>query len=210
MIISAMGCGPAKEIRLNQGDLQDVKKIAVVVQEKHGFEVIHSRAKANATAAALFGVAGAAIAGGIDEGKDKDMAATVAPAVKDMSCSAIFVESLVPLLKSEKYEKVYIVPDANQKKDLSGYDAVVTFTIDKWGLRLVEREASNVAAFVELDIKMVKTKDSKTIWDQREVIVGDRREGFLMFSNNSELLRGELKETIKKAGFQMSNSLIYQ
>jgi hypothetical protein len=190
--------------------MQGIRKIAVVVEQKHNFEVIHSRATADGTAAVMFGLVGATIASGIDEGEDKDRAALVATAVQDVCCPAIFKESLKPLCESTRFEKVYILPDAKQKEDLSGYDAVVTFNIDRWGLRLLDRTADKVAAFVELNVKMVRIKDKKTIWDQREVIIGDRKESFGIFSTNVELLRSELSETIKKAGFQMANSLIYQ
>jgi hypothetical protein len=211
MIVGAMGCGPAnKDIRLTQGEMQGIKKIAVIIEQKHNFEVIHSRAKANAGAAAMFGLVGAAVASGIDEGADKDKVAAVASAVQDVCCPAIFIGGLKPLLESTRFDKIYIVPDASQKVDLSDYDAVVTFTIDRWGLRLVERETESVSAFVEMDVKMVRAKDKKTIWDQREVIVGDRRENFMTYKTNGEMLRNELRDTIKKAGAQMANALVYQ
>lgn len=211
MILGAFGCGPAhKDIRLTQNEMQSIKKIAIAVKQKHNFEVIHSRATADGTAAVLFGLVGATIASGIDEGEDKDKAALMTNAIEDVCCPSIFIESLSPLFETTRFDKVYILPDANQKASLSDYDAVVTFSIDRWGLRLIEHMADKLAAFVEMDAKMVRAKDKKTIWDQREVIIGERRENLEMYSTNGEMLRNELRETIKKAGFQMANALIYQ
>jgi len=216
IILGTFGCsgpsGPAhNEIRLTQSGLQGVKKIAVVVEQKHNFEVIHSRATTNIGAPLLLGgLAGVEIASGIDEGKDKNQTALMAKAIQDVCCPSLFIESLSPLSEPTRFDKVYILPDANQKVSLSDYDAVVTFTIARWGLRLIERETDKVAAFVELDAKMVRTRDANTIWDQREVIIGDRRENLATYSADSNMLRNELRETIKKAGFQMSNALIYQ
>ncbi|MGA2915064.1 MAG: hypothetical protein ABSE89_03465 [Sedimentisphaerales bacterium] len=200
-----------KNVNLTENDLKGIKKVAIVVEQKRDFELLYHRAMtAYGTASLLGGVGfdGDAIAHGIDKGKDKKAAAPMLDAVADVCCSSIFIESLSPLKKSTRFESIYI-PDTNQKKNLSDYDATVTFTIDRWGLRLVEREANKVAAFVELEVKMVSSKDKSTIWNQREVIIGSRKETPQTFAADGKMLNDELRRTIKKAGLQMANALIY-
>jgi hypothetical protein len=202
--------------KVAQKELQGVKKVAVVVEQNHNFEVMQSRAKTNyGLFYALGGVPGMAIAHGIDKGKDMNEAAPMMSAVQDVCCSSIFTESLAPLFEPNRPGRIYILTGENQKINLSDYDAVVTFTIDRWGLRLTELATNNPAAdklasFVKVYAKMVSSKNKKTIWKRKELITGDRHENLTTFTANSEMLRNELRETIKKAGVQMSNALIQQ
>jgi hypothetical protein len=197
-----------KNKSLTENDLKGIKKIAIVIEEKRpNFEVLHWRAKtAYGTASLLGGFEGDAIAHGIDKGKDANEASLMNPG--DIKCSAVFKESLEPLNNSKRFEKVYIASGEN-KKGLSDYDAVLTFTVNRWGLRLVERENEKLAAFVELKAEMVKAGEKKPVWDERQVIVGNNRRTVAEFTADSNMLNSELKDTIKKAGVQMSNALIY-
>ena len=207
---SVSGSENKKNDSLTENDLKGIKKVAIVVEQKRDFELLYHRAKtAYGTASLLGGFEGDAIAHGIDKGKDKKAAEPMIEAVKDVCCSPIFIESLSPLKKSTRFETVNILSDANQKTNLSDYDATVTFTINRWGLRLVEREANNVAAFVEVESKMVTSKSKKPVWENREVIIGSRKETPQTFAADGKMLREELQATIKKAGLQMSNVLIY-
>ncbi len=206
-----IGCGPVHtNVSPEPGQLLNIKKLAVVVNQKGDFEVVHSRATANATAAVMFGLIGAAVAGGIDEGEDKDRAAILASSIGDLSCRSLFVNSLSNISSASRFETVQILSKKPDKNTQSQFDAIVTFEIEKWGLRLVEREADELAGFVELNMNMTTTADSKTIWDQRHVIMGQGRERLTTYSHNSELLRNELRQTIEQAASRMINLLIYQ
>lgn len=201
----------ASERNLTQNDMKGIKKISINVEQKREFELIYHRAMTAYGTASLLGAVGYdgdAIAHGIDKSKDKKAAEPMMDAVKDVCCASIFTESLSPLKESNHFDKVNILPETNQKKNVSDYDATVTFNIDRWGLRLVEREANKVAAFVELEVKMVKNKDKSTIWNQRQVVIGSRKETVQTFAADSKMLNDELRETIKKAGLQMANNLL--
>ncbi len=198
-----------KEVPLTQKSLQDIRKITIIVEQKRpDFEVFHWRAKtAYGTASLLGGFEGDAIAHGIDKGKDKKEAEPMLDSVKDISCSALFAESLAPLKDSNQFE--IEMKSQQEEKSLSGYDAAVNFIIKRWGLRLVEREAEKLAAFVELEAKMTRPNEKKPIWNQRHVIVGSRKETVDVFTSDQKMLRDELQATIKKAGMQMSNEILY-
>lgn len=206
-----IGCGPVhKNISPEPGQLDNIKKLAVVVDQKSDFEVFHSRATGDLVATAIFGVIGAAVASGINEGEDKDRAAQLAPFVSELSCRSLFVNSLASLQLNSRFETVQILPDKSDKQTQSQFDAVVTFEIQKWGLRLIDRETDKLSGFVELNMHMTTTADNKTIWDQRHVIIGQGRERLSTYSLNAELLRNELRQTIEQAGSRMVNLLIYQ
>jgi len=214
LLFGAAGCGSENKtsISLTQSGLQGVKKIAVVVEQKNDFEVIHYRATTNYRVAYFAGgLAGDAIAHGVDKDKDKKEALPMIKAVEDVCCSSIFIESLAPLFEPNRTDRVYILTNTNpkQKTNLSEYDAVLTFTIDRWGLRLIELGTEKLAGFVKVYAKMVNTKDKKIIWKQKELIIGERRETVSTYTTNSEMLRNEMRETIKKTGFQMANALMF-
>jgi len=205
--VSSVNASDKKEKSLTENDLKGITKIAIVIEQKRpAFEVLHWRAKTAYGISSLGGFAGDAIAHGIDKDKDSNEAALMNPG--DIQCSAIFKESLEPLNNSKKFEKVYITSGEN-KKELSDYDAVLTFTINRWGLRLVERENEKLSAFVELKAEMVSAKEKKPVWDERQVIVGNKRQTVAEFTADSNMLNSELQDAIKKAGTQMSNALIY-
>lgn len=206
-----VGCGPAhKNLSPEPGQLRDIKKLAVVVEQKGDFEVIHSRATADSTAGVMFGLIGVAIAGGIDEGEDKDRAAKLAPSISELSCCSLFANSLAAISSASRFETVQILSEKPDKNTQSKFDAVVTFEIQKWGLRIVASETGELSGFVELNMNMKTTADNKTIWDQRHVVIGQGQELFNTYSLNAELLRNELRQTIEQAASRMSNLLIYQ
>ncbi len=198
-----------KEISLTGKNLQSIKKVAVIVEEKRpDFEVFHWRAKtAYGTASLLGGFEGDAIAHGIDKDKDKKEAAPMLDSVKDISCSSLFTESLTPLKDANQF--TIEMKSETEEKGLSGYDAVLKFTIKRWGLRLVEREAERLAAFVELTVEMKKANEKKPIWNQRYVVVGSSKETVDVFTADTKMLNEQLQETIKKAGLQMSLAMLY-
>lgn len=210
-LTSLTGCGSAhKTLRPEQGQLNNIKTLAVVVEQDKEFEIFYSRANADATGAALFGVVGVAVGASIDENEDKEKAKLMAPAISNISCKSIFSEALLPLQQNERFEKVEIIKDGFNSDQFKDYDAVVFLAVKKWGLRLVEQRTDTVSGFVEVDIKMQTVPDNKLIWEERQVIAGRSREYLREYISNAELLQNELTQTIKDAGSRMSNLLIYQ
>jgi hypothetical protein len=204
------GCGSAhKTVRPEQGQLNNVKTLAVVVDQDKEFELFYSRASADGTGAALFGVVGATVGASIDENEDKEKAKLMAPAISNICCKSIFSEALLPLQQNNRFEKVQIIKEGLNSDQFDGYDAVVFFTVKKWGLRLVEQRTDMVSGFIEIDVKMRTIPDNKTIWEERQVIAGRGRENLREYISNAELLQNELTQTIKDAGTRMSNLLIY-
>lgn len=210
LAITFAGCGSAqKSQRPAHEEFAKIKSLAIVVKQERDFEVIYNRATANATSAALFGLAGAAITASIDEGKDKERAEQMAQAVSEICCHSDFAAGLAALEQNARFEKIFVVDDPKEPLALGEYDAVVTFTIKQWGLRLVEQRQDAMAGFMEIDMK-VQDAAKKAIWDERHVVIGQGREYLRKYMTDASLVQNELKQTIQDAGMRMSNLLIYQ
>lgn len=211
MLMALTGCGSAhKTVRPDQDQLKAIKTLAVLIDQDTEFEVVYSRATADGTGAVLFGVVGAAIGASIDEGEDREKAESMATAVEKIDFYSIFSDALTPLEKNGPFQEVTILDGSSSLKSLDSYDAVVTFTIDQWGLRLVEQKRDLVSGFVELEMKMKTYPDQKIIWDERHVVLGQGREYLRKYMSDSELLQNEMVQTIQATADRMSNLLIYQ
>lgn len=205
------GCGSAhKTLRPTHEEFAAIKSLAVVVKQEKDFEVIYSRATANGTGAVLFGVAGAAIGAGIDEGQDKEKAKAMRDAVSGICCQTNFSEALSVLQDNDRFEKVYLAEKQPIAELLNEYDAVVTFTINQWGLRLVEQNKDIMACFVEIMIAVQDASTRKQVWSERHVVIGQGRDYLRHYMSDAGLLQNELKQTIQETGVRMSNLLIYQ
>lgn len=210
LLVSLSGCGPAqKTLRPDAEQLTTIQSLAVVVESDSQFEVIHSRATADAAGAALFGLVGAAIGSSIDKGEDEKRAEQVASAVEDLSCKSLFSKGLSRLQENKRFQSVRIFTEGWNPDQAADYDAVVMFTIEKWGLRLIDQESNMVSGFLELDMKMQAGPDMKTIWDERHVLTGQGRKHFREYSANPELVKQEMSETLQQAGINMANLIIY-
>lgn len=205
------GCGSAhKTVRPQQDQFNEIKEIAVVVKQEKEFEVVYSRATADGTGAVLFGVAGAMIGASIDKGEDRDRAEQMESAINDFCCQKVFIDALSSLKQSSRFEKVDICKEDLTPEQYADYDAVVAFTIEQWGLRLVEQRTDIVSGFIEFDMKVRSGEKQKIIWDERHVVAGQNRAYLRKYMQDGAFLREEMTQTIQEAGSSVSNLLIYQ
>lgn len=210
LVIFGVSCGPVhKQVRLYE-NINEVKKLGVVVPSEPEFTVIYDRAKAT-VAPALFGLVGVAVAAGYNQSQDNAKAKVLVTEPGSLSCRSIFLESLCKTLKEVgRFDEVKVYDKEPDPKDVSSHDAVVTFAMKSWGVRVAERETDQLASFVELEITMIQTRDNQTLWDEHEVVLGKGRYSFDSYKGDKELLQNDLKETVETAGFSMASRLIYQ
>lgn len=211
LIISVTSCGPVhKQIRPTADNLDRLKKLAIVIPTEPDFTVIYHRAKATAAPGALFGLVGAAVASGYNESLDNKKTELIDPYLDKFSCRLIFVESVRKTLNdARRFTAIQVFDKEIKSKDVHQYDAVVTFSIQNWGLRLADRENDKMAAFIELEVKMIQTSDGRVIWDEREVVLGNGRHPFELYQEDKQLVQNDLEETVEEAGFRTANLLIY-
>jgi len=210
IIITGSLYAEQKDVTPTTQDLTPIKKLVIFVEQKHPFEVYHWRAKtAYGTASLLGGFEGDAIAHGIDKDKDKKEAAPMLDSVKDINCSELFIAAIKPLTDSKQFEKVDIKTGEFEKKIAAEYDAAIAFTINKWGIRLVDRENEKLAGFTEVKVEMTKAKEKEPIWQQRSVVVGSEKQTIEGFTSDGKTLNAEVRNAINKTGAQMANTILY-
>jgi len=203
-------CGPVnKNIQPTSDNLSRIKAVAVVVPEEPEVTVYCDRAKATAAPALMFGLIGAAIASGHNQSLDQNKADQIAPNVTDMSCRSIFSDAFSKRLESSnKFEKIDLF-DNPKDVDSGQYDAIVSFNIVNWGLRLVNQDSDEMSSFIEMDILMNDTNSGTVLWQQREVALGQEQQKFETYVDDGEGLRKSLQRTAHELGDSVANTLLY-
>ncbi len=211
LMFTIAACGPVhNSIRPTTETMNKIQSLALIVPPAPNFTVIYERAKATNAPAVFFGFIGAAIASGHNESLDNKKAELLSPYLDTFSCRSIFLESLQKTLNwTDRFTEIKVLDKEFESKDVL-QDALVTLYIPNWGIRLVNREKNEMTAFVELEIKMIRIEDGEVLWDDRELVMGQRGCPFRSYQKNKELLRNDLNKTCKDAGSRIANMLIYQ
>lgn len=211
LMIIVTACGPVhKSVRPTTENINKIKSLALIVPTEPNFTVIYDRAKATNAAALFFGLLGAAVASAHNEALDNKKAELISSYLDKVSCRSIFLESLHKALNSAgRFTEIKIFDKELESRNIF-QDAVVTFRIQNWGIRLADRERDHMSAFIELEIKMIQTQNNQVLWDEHEVVLGQGRHPFGSYQKNKELLQSDLKVTCEEAGSRMANILIYQ
>jgi adenosine deaminase len=79
---------------------------------------------------------------------------------------------------------------------ISKYDAILTFRVVSWGIRLIQEEPDLMSPFIELEVKMVYVPTSKVLWDDCDKYIGQNRFPLHAYQNQKELCKKEIQETI--------------
>lgn len=205
-------CGPVnKAVRPTATEMNKVKRLAVCVPGEGPFTVIDERAKATATPVILFGLVGAMVASAHNQQSDSDKAKTLGANLEGISCRPLFIGALKEALTEyNRYTDADLLDTELKPEGMSKYDAVVTFQINSWGLRLVERSQGELMKpFVEVHARMV-IPGGQTLWEEREVFAGSGRNSLSAYQYEKGLLKKDMEEAIKGAGRKMAVALIYQ
>jgi len=206
-----LSCGPVHQsIQPTADDIRSLKRIAVVIPNDGEFIVLLDRATATPAPAVLFGLVGAAIASAHNASRDTEKMTALNPHLTDFSARATFAETFGQTLNvSGRQNNVYLLeapPDDNESKN---FDAVLTFNILTWGLRLPNRDEERLAPFIELETTLRRSSDNQTLWDMHDTFLGQKRTFFSDYKEDAPMLRKELKETVANAGARMATKIIY-
>jgi hypothetical protein len=186
--------------------------MAIVVPREGDFTVIYERAKATGTPVVFFGLVGAAAANMYNDSLDKDNTNAVQQHLNGLSSRSVFTGSLSKALAdSGRFVQVQMFDKDLEANEMAKYDAVLTFRIESWGLRLVQRsQGEAIAAFVELESSMVRTQGGQVLWDAHDTVIGQATYPLGAYQRDGELLRRNIQETLESAGSRMASTLIYQ
>ena len=206
-----VSCGPVHQsIQPTADDIRSLKRIAVVIPNDGAFVVLLDRATATPAPAFLFGLVGAAIASAHNTSRDTEKMTALNPHLANFSTRATFAEAFGQTLKvSGRPNNVHLLealPDDNESKD---FDAVLTFNVLTWGLRLPNRDEERLAPFIELETTLRRASDNQTLWSMHDTFLGQKRTFFADYKEDGPMLRKELKETVASAGARMANKIIY-
>lgn len=211
-ILILTACGPVHLTLDPRADaLREVKKLAVVVADDGSFTVIRERATATGAPAALFGLVGAAVAAAYNAQLDRSAAEALSPHLGGFSSRSELAGILARALKeSARFSEVQMLDQEPTAAEARKYDAVLTIRIVNWGLRApAPTESARLAAFAELQIRMVRVSNSETLWEEQDTVVGQGRYGLATYQQDRNLLRQELQDTIEKAGYRVATQLLY-
>lgn len=212
LIIGLISCGPVhKQILPTVDNIDRIKKLAIFIPNEPDFTVIYDRTKATAAPAVFFGLVGAAVASAHNQSSDNQKAIVIAPHLENFSFRSTFIESLDKTLNnSGRFTEIQVFDKELKSTEAQNYDAIATFRIRNWGLRLANRENNQMSAFIELEIKMIQTRENKILWDEHEVVLGKSQNTFDSYKKDKDMTLNDIKETVEDTGFRMANKLIYQ
>ncbi len=205
-------CGPVNEaVRSTPVEINKIQKLAVVTPKEGGFTIIDEQAKATATPAVLFGLTGAIVASAYNQHKDSESAKTISGQMTSLSCRSLFIESFQTALSEyNRFPDAVYLDHELKVEEVKNYDAVASFEILSWGLRLAERSQGDLLKpFLEIHAQLVDAKGNK-LWDETDVLTGHGRSSLSSYQNDHELFMKDMEEAIQDAGRKMAVSLIYQ
>ncbi|MFZ2446093.1 MAG: hypothetical protein WAW37_07040 [Syntrophobacteraceae bacterium] len=212
LLFFVSACGPVnKPLRPTAAEMTNVKRLAICIPAEGSFTIINERAKATATPAVLFGLTGVIVASAYNQHGDAETAKTISTNLEGISCRAVFIDSLKnSLSESGRFTETTYFEGESKLEEMSKYDAVVTFQIESWGLRLVERSQGDLMKpYLEVRSRML-SPSGKTLWDERDVVAGNGRNTLSSYQHERGLLKKDMEEAISEAGRRMALSLIYQ
>jgi hypothetical protein len=211
LVPTMVSCGPVHQsIQPTADDIRSLKRIAVVIPNDGAFVVLLDRGNATPAPAILFGLVGAAIASAHNTSRDEEKMTALNPHLANFSTRATFAEAFGQTLKvSGRQNNVYLLqapPDDNESKN---FDAVLTFNVVTWGLRLPNRDEERLAPFIELETTLRRSSDNQNLWNMRDTFLGQKRTFFSDYKEDGPMLRKEMKETVANAGARMATKIIY-
>ena len=211
LVPTMVACGPVHQaVQPSAAAIQSLKRIAVVVPDDGEFVVLLDRATATPAPAVLFGLVGAAIAAAHNKSRDPEKMSVLKPDLADFSARATFTEAFVQTLQaSGRRNDVYLLEATPDNKESKNFDAVLTFKVLSWGLRLPNRDEERLAPFIELEITLNRYSDNQTLWNMHDTFLGQKRSYFSDYKEDGAMLRKELTETVANAGARMATKIIY-
>jgi hypothetical protein len=211
LTVFILSCGPVHQaIQPSADDIRSLKRIAVVVPNDGAFIVLLDRATATPAPAVLFGLVGAAIASAHNQSRDTERMTALNPHLADFSSRPTFAAAFSQAVKDGgRQDDVQLFEKVLDSTESKKFDAVLTFDIKNWGLRLPNRDEERLAPFIELETTLIRSTDGRTLWNMHDTFLGQKRTYFSDYKEDGSMLRNEMKETIANAGARMATKIIY-
>lgn len=183
--------------------LADIDLATVVIKIDDGdanFTVIDARYDETATAAVLFGLAGAAINSAANASQDEKKADTLRAAADEISIKEILAENLTSTLAKKG--------ELDLRSDKAEAAHTIEVGIHNWGLIRMSRDDKRMRVFLNLSMRVLDAKD-RVVWEKkRENSVGQNPGSFEEFT--PERLTTDMETLAAKAGQYIGNQINYR
>ncbi|NHK27293.1 hypothetical protein FF098_005195 [Parvularcula flava] len=179
----------------------DIKALHVEMEDAVGnYTVINERMDETATAAVLFGVAGAVVNSAQNNAQDNETADIWRGTAEGLEIGALIEAALLAKLTSSN--SVSLTDDANA----ASHKLVID--LQDWGLTRRSKDSEELRAFINVNVKVLDEKD-RTIWRDYPNRVGKfSSTNTLDFTD--EVFASELEELARKTGESIAYGIIYR
>lgn len=197
-ILATSEAAPAPTRPLSEIEL---KTVFVTADERDSnFTVVDARFDETATAAVLFGLAGAAINSATNASEDDKKADTLREVAKSVDIAGILSDSLARAL--ERHGELELRTD----RGAAGH--TIEVAIHNWGLTRANREDARMRTFLNLSVSVIDAK-GRVVWEKkRENSVGQSLAPFEEFT--AERFKSEMESLAAKSGQYIGNQINYR
>jgi hypothetical protein len=180
LVSTLLSCGPVHQaVQPAADDIRSLTRIAVVVPKDGEFIVLFDRATATVAPVALFGLVDATIASGYNASRDIEKMNALNPHLATFSTRATFADAFTQALKASSRKTDVTLLDAPPNDDESKkFNAVLTFDIETWGLRLPNQNEERLVPFIELKTTLRRSSNNQALWDMHDTFLGQKRTSF--------------------------------
>ena len=224
------GCGTSggTHVRPSAAQLVGITRLALVVQGESAFDVMDARAKVSSPGGVVAVPAGGGAGGGAAalaivivmliaygaatasaRSEDSATAAKLHPRMHELSPGAVVPESFMEALRSGGRFEVEVIQTPPSKEEQPAVDAIVFLEFPTWGFELLRTDTPSLTAFVDVDARMVRARDGKRLWAQKERMLGHGRQTVDELKEDPERLRRELRDTLEATGYRLAVDLLY-
>jgi hypothetical protein len=141
--------------------------------------------------------------------EDASRAATIRPPILELSPRAVAVNTFAQALRSSGRFEIEVVESELAKEQRRHFDAVVLLRFPEWGFQSLRTNDPSLAAFVDVDARMVLAGRSESLWKQKDTVFGHGRQTLDELAADPELVRRELRDALETAGHRLAVELLY-
>lgn len=221
-ILLTTGCGPVNQpTRPMAAQMEDVRRLAVVVDLAGDFTVIKERTVVGAAHAGAGGAAQLPVVGVVflaeaivsaftAHKEDSKHAAKVAPHLADVAPKQTLLEALLGTLRSgDRFGATEILERPPEGSARSQFDGVLLVKLRAWGLVAVAKNPDLLSAFVDFEVRMLRTSAPDAIWEESNAMIGQGRHPLEAYLMDPALARQEITEAFETTGQRLAYELLY-
>ena len=184
------------------GGIDDSPSIGLNFTNNGEFEVLHSRATATGTGAAVAGLVGAMIESGIESSKDAKREQELIPQLKTTNCASDLTAGFQKIV--ERNGNYQLAADSKEA------DVTLNVKVRSCGFRVVDTNRVLLSSYVELNYDFSDEKRNTNKQDQYIYMTGKKRFSWEEIKSNKETANREFESALFRAGKRLANKFLYR